>query len=227
MTTMFTRSLPRARTALTVPLVSAALVLTGCSDSGEPKADASSSPSTPSASVSSDVPEGVELTDPGSQLAFGDTATVDYQIRDQGSVLDLTVASAKQGLIKDFVGFAMNDPLTKNANYYYVRVAVKNVGEKPLGGVDVPLRGISGENVLLPPVKFTSAFKKCPTDPLPEEFGPGDTFRTCLVFLSPRKGSLEGVSYRPLDSFDPIEWHGQVEKPVVKKKAAKKKSGKG
>jgi hypothetical protein len=226
MTLVITRPHLRARTALTLPLVSAALVLTACSDSGKPKSEASSPASTPSATVSSEVPEGVQLTDPGSQLAFGDTATVDYKLRDKGTVLGLTVDSAKQGQLKDFVGFDMSDPLQKNASYYYVRVAVKNVGEKPLGGVEVPLWGISGTNTLLPPVKFTSAFKKCPTDPLPDKFGPGDTFRTCLVFLSPKKGTLEGVSYRPLASFDPIEWHGQVEKPVVKKKN-EKKSNKG
>ncbi len=221
----------RARAALgaTVPLVSLALVLSGCSDSNEPSAAPSSPTSSPSASSSSETPAGVELTEPGSQLAFGDTATVDYTIRDKGTILRLTVISAKQGQLKDFAGFDMSDPLQKNANYYYVRVAARNAGDKRLGGVDVPLWGISGTNTLLPPVKFTSAFKKCPTDPLPDKFGPGDIFRTCLVFLSPNKGSLEGVSYRPLASFDPIEWHGKVEKPVVKKKkpAKKKKSGQG
>lgn len=223
---------PRARTTLALA-AAAALALSGCSDSGEPSAASSTPTDSPTASVSasaSDVPEGVQLTEPGSQLAFGDTATVAYELRGKGTVLDLTVDSARQGTLKDFVGFDMSDPLQKNAHYYYVRVAVENAGEDDLGGVDVPLWGISGTNTLLPPVKFTSAFKKCPTDPLPDKFGPGDTFRTCLVFLSPNKGSLEGVSYRPLASFDPIEWHGTVEKPAVKKKPAKKKnkkSGKG
>jgi hypothetical protein len=236
MALVITRPHSRARlvVAATAPLVSAALVLSGCSGSGSGKASddpSSPSPSTPSATESASVPAGVELTDPGSQLAFGDTATVDYAIRDQGTVLGIAVSSARQGQLKDFVGFDMSDPLQKNAHYFYVRVVVKNKGEKKLSGVDVPLWGISGTNTLLPPVKFNSAFKKCPTEPLPNNFGPDDTFRTCLVFLSPQKGSLEGISYRPLASFDPIEWHGKVEKPVVKKKKAgkkgKKKAGKG
>lgn len=226
MTTVMTRSLPRARTLVALGAV-AALALSGCSDSGEPSAGASSPTTTPSESVS-ETPAGVELTEPGSQLAFGDTATVSYKVRTQGTVLELTVNSALQGQLKDFVGFDMSDPLQKNASYYYVRVGVKNAGEEKLGGVEVPLWGISGTNTLLPPVKFTSAFKKCPTDALPDAFQPGDTFRTCLVFLSPNKGTLEGVSYRPLASFDPIEWHGEVQKPVVKKKPKpKNKAGKG
>ena len=220
---------PRARTLLALS-ATAALVLSGCSDSGTPSAASSSATVSPSESVSaSDVPDGVELTDPGSQLAFGDTATVSYELRGKGTVLGLTVDSARQGTLKDFVGFDMSDPLQKNASYYYVRVTVENSGEDDFGGADVPLWGISGTNTLLPPVKFTSAFKKCPTDPLPDKFAPGDTFKTCLVFLSPNKGSLEGVSYRPLASFDPIEWRGEVQKPVVKKKPAakKKKPGQG
>ena len=209
---------------------SAALALSGlagCSDSGGPSKEPTSTAS-PTEASSSGVPEGVALTEPGSQLAFGDSATVAYEVRGKGSVLELTVSSAKQGQLKDFVGFDMSDPLQKNASYYYVRVAVTNKGDKRFGGVEVPLWGISGTNTLLPPVKFTSAFKKCPTDALPATFAPGATFRTCLVFLSPNKGSLEGVSYRPLASFDPIEWHGEVKKPVAPKpkpKPRKKPAG--
>ena len=226
MASVITRPHPRART-LVVFSAAAALALSGCSDSGKPSTKASGSPSPSATESASETPAGVELTEPGSQLAFGDTATVSYKVRTQGTVLELTVTSALQGQLKDFVGFDMSDPLQKNASYYYVRVGVKNAGEEKLGGVDVPLWGISGTNTLLPPVKFTSAFKKCPTDALPDAFQPGDTFRTCLVFLSPNKGTLEGVSYRPLASFDPIEWHGEVQKPVVKKKKPKKKAGKG
>ena len=222
-----TRPHPRARTAVALGAI-AALALSACSDPADEAADEPSTSVSPSATESTEeVPEGVELTEPGSQLAFGDVATVAYRARQQATVLDLQVNSAQQGQLKDFVGFDMSDPLQRNASYFYVRVAVKNTGEERLGGVEVPLWGISGTNTLLPPVKFTSAFKKCPTDALPESFGPGDSFRTCLVFLSPNKGSLEGVSYRPLASFDPIEWRGQVEKPVVKKKTPPKKKKPG
>jgi hypothetical protein len=235
MTHVITRPHPRARrTHLAIGVASsAALALSGvagCSDSGKAgdEPSASVSPSATGSTEPTESPSGVDLTEPGSQLAFGDTAIVDYTIRNRSSILGLTVTAAKQGQLKDFVGFDMSDPLKKNASYFYVRVTVKNAGDKPTGGLDTPLWGISGTNTLLPPVKFTSAFKKCPTDSLPDKFAPGDTFRTCLVFLSPNKGSLEGVSYRPLASFDPIEWHGQVQKPVVKpKKKPKKKAGKG
>jgi len=130
-----------------------------------------------------------------------------------GTVLALTVDSATKGKLSDLSGFNLTDPYQRKANYYYVRVSVKNLGKKQLGGVAVPLWGISGENTLLPPVRFTSAFAACPTEPLPAGFAPGDRFQTCLVFLSPDKGSLEGVSYRPTPTSTPIEWHGKVSAP--------------
>jgi hypothetical protein len=204
----------------------AALVLGGCSDSGDSadgNASADSSSPLPTPSTSVDVPEDTSITAPGTKLGFGETATVAYEVKNEGTVLALTVNSAEQGSLKDFAGFNLEDKYQRQANYYYVRVNVKNAGKDTFGGVDVPLWGISGNNTLLPPVRFTSAFAQCPTEPLPKKFAPGDKFTTCLVFLSPNKGKLAGVSYRPTEDYVPIEWHGKVVQP----KSEKGKSGKG
>ena len=213
------------RTRWAAVAAATALALTACGggDSSD-EADDDASSGTPSPTASVETPDEVEITDPGTQLKFGESATVDHKVRRQGTILELTVKSARQGQLKDFAGFNMSDPYQKKANYFYVQVTAENVGDSQLGGVDVPLWGISGDNTLLPPVKFTSSFEKCPTAPLPKKFGPGKRHRTCLVFLSPNKGTLEGVSYRPVESFDPIEWRGQVQTPVTK--TTKKKSGK-
>ena len=216
----------------------AALILGGCSDSGGDSgsstdstsgADSSSPLPTPSTSV--DVPTGTDITAPGTKLGFGDSATVAYEVKDEGTVLDLTVNSAEQGALSDFAGFDLQDKYQREANYYYVRVNVENAGKDTFGGVDVPLWGISGNNTLLPPVKFLSAFAPCPTEPLPKKFKPGDKLTTCLVFLSPDKGDLDGVSYRPTEDYVPIEWHGKVTQPKSDKSKGKKgdqgkKSGK-
>jgi hypothetical protein len=194
----------------------AALTLSACGGDAKDEADDEASSPSPSSSPAVETPEGVEATDPGTQLRFGQKAVVDHRVRKQGTMLELTVESARQGLLKDFAGFNLSDPYQRNANYYYVRVAVKNVGEAPLNRVEVPLWGISGDNTLLPAVQFKSSFDKCPTQPTPAKFGPGKAHQTCLVFLSPNKGTLEGVSYRPEVSFDPIEWRGQVRTPVTR-----------
>ena len=205
---------------------SAALALSACGGDSQDDAD-DATPETPSPTASVETPEEVELTAPGTQLKFGESATVDYKLRRQGTILELTVRNARRGTLKDLAGFNLSDPYQKNANYYYVRVSAENVGEDDLGGADVPLWGISGDNTLLPPVKFTSSFEKCETEPLPKKFGPGKEHTTCLVFLSPNKGTLEGVSYRPVETFDPIEWRGQVEAPVTKTEKKKPKKGGG
>jgi hypothetical protein len=217
----------RSRPArLPVLAVVAALTLAGCGGGNDGEGnDAAETPSatpTPSPTRAAEV-DGVEVTAPGTQLAFGDVATVEHEVQDKTALLDITVESAVQGALSDFAGFDLDDPYKKRGNYYYVRVSVENSGKKRFGGGPVPLWGISGENTLLQAVAFKSAFKKCPTEPLPDGFKPGATFKTCLVYLSPNKGSLEGVSYRPSEDVVPIEWHGNV-KMLPEKKS---KRGKG
>ncbi len=216
---------PRALRIAAV-LAASALALSGCSGSDdEPTATADTSSASPTESSTVEVPKGVQITEPGTELAFGDTATVAYENKDQGTALKLRVDSAEQGSLDDFEGFDLDDPYKKRGNYYYVRVTVKNAGKDTIGNVPVPLWGISGENTLLQAVEFKSSFAKCPTEPLPAKFKPKDTFKTCLVFLSPNKGKLVGVSYRPTEQFVPIEWRGPV-KMLPSDKKGKKGAGK-
>jgi hypothetical protein len=218
-----------SRSGLSALTVVAALTLAACGGGDGNGDDAAETPNaTPTPSTTTEAADEVdeEVTAPGTQLAFGDVATVAHEVKGKGTLLDLTVESAVQGALSDFAGFDLDDPYKKRGNYYYVRVTVKNSGEKRFGGVPVPLWGISGDNTLLQAVAFKSAFKKCPTEPLPDGFKPGDTFKTCLVYLSPNKGSLEGVSYRPTEETVPIEWHGNV-KMLPEKKPKKGKKAKG
>jgi hypothetical protein len=240
----------RAAVALAAGLALAGPGLTGCGASGDepPGGGAgggsatSRTPSGPSSSPTTDVevPAGVTLTHAGAQLAFGDSARVAYEVarpasgkkgsegkKKAGTVLALTVDSAVKGSLADLAGFNLTSAYQKQANYYYVRVTVRNVGVRRFGDVGVPLWGINGEDRLLPPVRFTSAFAKCPTEPLPQGFAPGARFQTCLVFLSPDKGKLEGVSYRPTDDFLPIEWRGKVVAPGSERKGDRRSSGGG
>lgn len=169
------------------------------------------------------VPESVELTDVGADLSFGEAATVIYEPNQKrGSVLDLNVKKATRGAVSDFSGFILDD-YTKASTPYYVTVEVKNVGEGDVGGAPVPLWGVDANDVLLPPTSFTTTFRTCPSLPLPKKFGPDKTFSTCLVFLAPEKGTMESVSFRPNQDFDPIVWTGDIAtpKPAPKKKAKK------
>jgi hypothetical protein len=225
------RSLTAARAAAVA--VTAGLVLSGCSGGNEePESDESPSVSndasaseSPTADVS--VPEGVEVTAQGSDLEFGDSAVVAFEPDQQRStLLGLTVKGARKGRLEDFKGFILDDPYKRKANYYYVNVTVENVGEGDVGGTPVPLWGVNGENTLLPAVNFTTDFKQCASTPLPKKFEAGDTIDTCLVYLSPDEGTLEAVSFRPDQAFDPIEWTGEIKPPKKDQPKNKKKSKK-
>ena len=225
------RVLRRPVLPLAAVTTAAALALGGCSsegatkDAGSSSSDAASSSASPSPSSTVPVPEGTDLTGQGSKLAFGDTGTVIFEPSEgRGTVLQLTVKSVKQGSLDDFKGFILDDSYKQKASYYYATVAVKNVGEGDVGGVGVPLWGVNSANTLLPAVNFTTSFKPCSSKPLPKSFPKDATLSTCLVYLSPDKGKLESVSYRPSQEFNPITWTGDITtpKPTPKKQAKKR-----
>ena len=203
--------------------LAACLLLTSCG--GDSKDDTKDDATgTPSPSPTATLPAGVTLTAPGTDLAFGETATVQYSpSQSLGSELAITVKDASLGRLSDLKGFNLDTDYKKNANYYFVHVKVENLGVGDLGGRDVPLNGVNEKDTLLPPVVFQSAFEKCPSKRMPKPFVKGDNFSTCLVFLSPDKGALTAVSYRPTETYDPITWTGVVKQPApVKKKGDQK-----
>ncbi len=200
-------------------VATAGLTLAACNSADDPGAADSPSP-TPTSTVN--VPESVALTDPGEGLSFGDTAEVIYEPNQHsGTVLGLTVRKATKGSLEDFSSFIL-DKYTKSATPYYVDVTVENVGEGKVGGTPVPLWGVDGENTLLPAASFTTTFTRCRSKPLPDKFAPGDSLDACLVYLAPDEGTLEAVSFRPNQEFDPIQWTGDIATPKPK---PTKKSG--
>lgn len=209
-------------------LAAAVLLLAGCSsDDGDPSGSGSSTPASPDDTAEYlPVPAGVELTTPGSQLAVGDHAVVAYEPR-QGQVgaLDIQVRKLQQATIDDLSAWQLSDA-QKKSTPYYVDVVVENVGDTDLGGRPVPLYIVNEDNVLVESTPFASSFKPCPSTPFPEKFKPGDSVRTCLVYLAPDKGELVAVSFRPDETFNPITWTGDVEKPATSGKG-KGKDGKG
>lgn len=230
------RMLPRPRRHPVVRgavalVLAPALLLAACSGDDEAPADAPSSAGSSSAAEEPylPVPEGVELTEQGSELSLGDTATVAYEPRqDQVAALDLTVTKLEKATFKLFVGWKISDE-TKKTNPYFVHVKAENVGEGDLGGQRVPLYAVDGDNKLIESSTFASSFKPCPSESFPKKFENGDAFKTCLVYLAPDKGDLTAASFRPTEEFNPIVWTGQLTEATAAdgKKADKKGDGKG
>ena len=120
-------------------------------------------------------------------------------------------------------------PAQQRSTPYFVHVRAKNVGETDLSRRPVPLYVVNEDDLLLEPTPFASSFEACPSTPFPKGFTPGANATMCLVYLAPDHGSLEAVSFRPDETFDPIIWTGEVERYVPakpeKKKPTKKNNG--
>ena len=234
------RVLRRAVLSVTaVALAGSAGLLGGCTDDGKGP-DIGDSPAT-SASGSATatatdstapsalpVPDGVELSPGGSQFEVGDTATVAYELR-QGvvGVLDIKVTRLeKTSFKKSFVGWDL-DQGQKKSNPYFVRATITNRGETDLDGKKVPLYIVDGTNTLVEATTFASAFPPCEPGSFPDKFKPGKKVKVCLVFLSPKRGDLTAVSFRPTQEFDPITWTGELQKPKPPKPDKGGKGGKG
>ena len=208
-------------TAALAVLLSASLL--GCSGSdGSDGADDGSSAAA-SETPYLPVPDGVELTDQGTHLEVGDPAVVAYEPRqDEVGVLDLNVTKLEQTTIKQSLSGWQLTAAQKQSTPYFVHVTVKNVGETDLGGRRVPLYVVNEDDLLLESTPFASSFEACPSTPLPDQFGPGAEADVCLVYLAPDHGTLEAVSFRPDETFDPITWTGEIEKYVPPKPKKKK-----
>ncbi len=205
-------------------LLAGVLAVSACSDGGgsgaaSPTAGATASGEAASASGSPTdgipapylpVPDGVVLTDQGSELGLGEPAVVAWRPR-QGEVgvLKLTVRSLEHADIKALKDWQL-DAAGRASSLYYVTVSAKNVGDGNLGGRRIPLYLLAGRNTLVESNAFRSRFEPCPSPALPKSFGPGAQTKACLVFLVPRHGQLHAASFRPTEDFNPITWVGKV-----------------
>lgn len=210
--------------------------LAGCSDDVEPEPTAAPSPSettaTPGSASATEtpylpVPEGVELTAQGSGLDIGDEAVVAYEPRqDLLGVLAITVDRIdKTTFAKSFAGWKLDDG-TLAMTPYFVQASVTNNGETDLGGRPVPLYIVDSDDTLVESSTFKGTFEPCPSKPFPKVFGSGKTMSTCLVYLAPEGTTLEAVSFRPTQDFNPITWTGKITAPQKNDQKGDQKGGK-
>jgi hypothetical protein len=213
----------RARQALIVALIAPALLLSGCGSDSKDKPKAKPSVDLPTGNVT--VPPQISLTEAGTALKFGQPARVTFEPNThRGSVLSLTVLSVQTGRIADFAAYQL-DPRTKRSRPYYVRVLARNIGTGDLSRSAVPLLAVDNRDTLIQPSTFNNDFAKCPSLPLPAGFGPKKAYRGCLVYLVPSRGTLVKMSFRPLQTFEPITWDGTIQ-PAPTQKTKKKTSKK-
>ena len=215
---------------LGVLLAAAALLLGACTGSGDGSSGPSGSgdsgdPGGSNATVAGPtpylpVPEGVVLTDQGSELGVGETAVVAWRpAKGEVAVLSLRVRQLRRAPIKELADWQL-DAAGRASSLFYVTVTAENLGETDLGGTRIPLY-VADNSTLVESNAFKTEFRPCPSPALPATFATGDTTTACLVYLVPAHGQLTSVTFRPAAKFNPITWVGKVEQPAKPKKPKK------
>ncbi|WP_121256520.1 hypothetical protein [Nocardioides ferulae] len=226
-------SRPGLRHRLAVALL-AALTLSACSGDDDAGAEDTPAPvATPDGSTTSTptgtptaepsppaylpVPDGVELTEPGSELPLDESAVVAWRPRQNlTGVIEVKVEELLRTTLEEsFEGWQLDEQVTE-PRPYFVTARIRNVGDSDLGGQRVPLYVIDDRNRLIESSRFADRFAACPSTPFPKKFESGDRIDVCLVYLVPDSGRLEGVSFRPHEEFNPITWTGRIQ-PLAKR----------
>lgn len=161
-------------------------------------------------------------TDPGTDLGFGEQATVVWQPEsDVAAVLDLTVDAVSERAPSVFDGWASD--VMPGARPYFVTVTLANSGDSDIGGQEVPLYLRDDTGTLGAPWTLGGDFPACQSGPLPTPFAAGTGIAMCLVYLVPDGARIRDLVFEPTEGYDPITWSGAVTQPARKTK----KDGKG
>ncbi|MDR7251045.1 hypothetical protein J2X46_000017 [Nocardioides sp. BE266] len=193
-----------------------ALSLAGCAGS-EPEAD-----DEPTSAATTAVDEG---TAPGTDLAYGDSATLVWKPTSElTGELELSVDAVAEQRRSVFDGWTTDEAM-ETARPYFVTVRVTNAGESDLGGQVVPLYLRDDRGTLGAPWTLGGDFTACQSGPLPAPFASGESAELCLVYLAPDGAKVEDLVFEPTEGYDPISWTGDVATPAKQKPRTGRKRG--
>jgi hypothetical protein len=210
------------------PCLGAAVALTlttcGCGSSGAtPESSSAAAPttssvstevSTASSSTTSNTVSG-GATPPGTQLAPGASALVNYKPGINANSptyrLQVSVLAIKQGSQADMSGVEL-EKSQQGQTPYYVKLRIRNMGPGDASAEDgVPAaafqaiddRGEQGQELTV-----LGTFRPCESSTQPKHFTQGVTYNTCVIYLVGRGGSI--VQEQWTGSAD-----AYAEKPIV------------
>lgn len=159
------------------------LVMCGAAACGETDSDPEEAPSTGSSGG---------LTEPGSALEVGETATV---TRDgAGEVLEVTITGIEKGTSSDLSG--VENPSAPGEIPFFVRYELTHVsGDSPYLPVDHFLTGWAGE-AQLAKLTILEPFPACQEETFPADVAVGTTVEGCATFVVDRGGApLDRVQF--------------------------------
>ncbi len=195
--------------------------LSGCGSDDKPtKKQAKPSPTVSSTAPSAylEVPEGITLTEPGTQLALGEQGVVAFQLRQKEvGVLGVNVQRIERTSFQESFAQWNIDDATAARTPYFVRVEVTNLGDTDLGGMrlDNVLWGDDGSTLEAPNYYKASQLPACTGKPLPTPFVKDATAELCQVYYIAPTKALVDVSFTPFGGLDPVTWAGELS-PVSK-----------
>lgn len=186
----------------------AALAVAGCGTKVEGKpandpaptssAAASSAPATTTTTAAETKTGDGGTTPTGTTLTVGQTATVNYAIKDlskETTKLEVTAVSAKKGAIADLKNFNL-DAQTKVSDPFYVTLKFRNAGPKPMSpsGIFglVNVHNTAGDEINR--LSLIGTFKPCEGTP-PDTLAVGDAFTECDVYIAPAGQSIGKVVF--------------------------------
>ena len=162
-------------------------------------------------------------TDPGTDLGFGEEATVVWQPEsDTVGVLDMGVDAVAEQPESVFDGWVSE--VVPDARPYFVTVTLANAGESDLGGQQVPLYLRDDTGALGAPWTVGGDFAACQSGPLPTPFAAGARADMCLVYLVPDGARIRDLVFEPTEGYDPITWSGEVSR-TEREKAGRGRRG--
>lgn len=187
----------------------------GDDDETSPAEDLTSTTTTASADPAAylEVPDGVELTEAGTVLALGETATVAWEPAiGTVAVADVTLTALQPAPIAAFDGWLVGGTGLQAAPYF-LQLTIANVGEVDLGGQSLPLYLERQDDRLVPAARFGAEFPACASTPLPQPFDEDASVTTCQVYLSEGGQEVESLAFLPKEGVEPVRWDPTL--PVV------------
>lgn len=130
--------------------------------------------------------------------------------QDLVGVVEVAVTRVEETTVQEsLAGFDLGRD-EQRSTPYFVTTKVTNVGETDLGARQLPLYFLDDRGALVLPTGVARDFEPCPGSTLPAVFAPGESTRSCLIFLAPEGSSLQSITFRPPEGVVPLRWTGEV-----------------
>jgi hypothetical protein len=200
---LITAPTTRCAARATVLATALGLTLAACGGSKSGTANTSSSAAAPASTSSSSASPSASskattggTTAPGTNLALGAPALVDYQPGDAPHPtyhLQVSVLSIQKGAKSDLNGVEL-EKSQQGQTPYYVRLSIRNVGAGDAGAEDnepavafqaTDDRGEQGQELTV-----LGNFRPCENGTQPKPFTRGKIFQTCVIYMVGGGGSI-------------------------------------